>query len=81
MNKFLRKCIMDRKIVKMLIQKMSFNAIAKQLKVSKVRIRKINLMSVKEGYLEGRPLPDYPQAIFTYSDKIINREISPLDSR
>ncbi len=80
MNRFMRKCVMDRKIVQLLIQKKSFNKISKQLKVSKKRIRKINDMAQAEGYFDGGVMPEYPEAIFSYPAKVINQEISETDT-
>ena len=79
MDRFMRKCVMDRKIVQLLIQKKSFNKISKQLKVSKKRIRQIFDMAESEGYFEGKSLPEFPQAIFKYPAKVINKEISEID--
>jgi transposase len=64
----MRKCIVDRKIVELLVQKKSFNKISKQLKVGKTRIRKVYDLADKKGYLKGTPLPPYPQAVFDYRD-------------
>lgn len=79
MDRFMRKCIVDRKIVELLIQKKSFNKIAKQLKVGKVRIRKIYDMANEFGYLKGKPLLPYPQALFEYKDNPLLGPISEID--
>lgn len=68
MDRFMRKCVVDRKIVELLIQKKSFNKVAKALKVGKPRIKKVHKMALGEGYLEGTPLPNYPKAIFDYKE-------------
>ena len=57
MDRFMRKCVVDRKIVELLIQKKSFNKIAKLLKVGKPRIRKVRDMADELGYLKGVELP------------------------
>lgn len=77
----MRKCVMDRKIVQLLIQKRSFNKISKQLKVSKKRIRQINDMAKDAGYFNGQSLPEYPEIIFSYPAKVINREVSEVDTQ
>jgi len=74
MNRFMRKCIVDRKIVELLIQKKSFNKIAKQLRVGKPRIRKVNKEAIEFGYLKQTPLPPYPHALFEYKD---DRSLAP----
>lgn len=80
MDRFMRKCVMDRKIVQLLIKETSFNKISKQLKVSKKRVRQINDMAKEEGYFDGKKLPPYPEAIFKYPDKIINKPVSEIDT-
>lgn len=81
MDRFMRKCCMDRKIVQLLIKKRSFNKISKELKVGKRRIRKIHDMAEEFGYLKGVALPEYPQAIFDYPDKVKNPKVSDVDSQ
>lgn len=63
--------MMDRKIVEMLMHGASVRVIAKGLKVSKARIKKVREQGKARGYLppEGRgagptPLPGYPEAVF-----------------
>ena len=64
MNHFMRKCAMDRKIVEQLILKKSFNEIERDLPVGKKRIKKIHDLAKAMGYLDGKPLPTYPESIF-----------------
>lgn len=79
MNRFMRKCVVDRKIVQLLLRDESFNQIAKQLQVSKKRIRKICDMASKAGYLDGTPLPEYPQALFAYPETSLDGPVSLTD--
>lgn len=79
MNRFIRKCAVDRKIVELLTLKKSFNKISKELKVGKKRIRKVNDQALKFGYLSGTPLPAYPQAIFDYKDDPLLGPVSDID--
>ena len=79
MNRFMRKCVMDRKIVEQLIQKKSFNKISKQLKVSKVRIREIFDKANELGYLDQNPLPPYPEALFDYKEQSDKGPVSDVD--
>lgn len=79
MNRFMRKCVMDRKIVEQLIQKKSFNKISKNLKVGKARIRKIFDQATAAGYLNGAPLPPYPTALFEYKDDPLLGPVSDVD--
>jgi hypothetical protein len=64
MDHFMRKCAMDRKIVEQLILKKSFNEIERDLPVGKKRIKKVHDLAKALGYLDGRPLPPYPESIF-----------------
>jgi hypothetical protein len=68
MNRFMRKCAVDRKIVQQLLLKKSFNQITKDLKVGKRRVRKVCNSAKKLGYLEGKPMPSFPQPLFEYKD-------------
>ncbi len=79
MDRFMRKCVMDRKIVEQLIQKKSFNKISKQLKVGKARIRKIYNMAQEAGYFDSKPLPPYPTALFEYKDDSLLGPVSDVD--
>ena len=42
MNRFMRKCVMDRKIVQLLLKNTSSNKIVAELKVSKKELKKLN---------------------------------------
>lgn len=56
---------MDRKIIEFLILKKSFNQIAKELHVSKKRIRSLFEMANKEGFLSmEKELPPFPSPLF-----------------
>lgn len=68
MNRFTRKCVVDRKIVESLILKKSFNEISRTLKVGKRRIRTVNNLAKEMGYLDLTPLPPYPHALFEYKE-------------
>ena len=63
------RCIVDRKIVQLLIKGKSFNQISKEIHVSKVRIKKIKEMAIEAGHFDGRPLPPVPEAIFEYKNE------------
>ena len=68
MDRFMRKCVMDRKIVQFIIEKKSFNKISKTLNVGKKRIARVRKLAEEAGYLKGRPLPPPPESIFDYGD-------------
>jgi hypothetical protein len=55
---------LDRKIVEHLVQKKSLRWIVKHLKVGDRRVRRVVEAAKGMGYLDGVPLPPYPQAIF-----------------
>tara|TARA_B100000282_G_scaffold200664_1_gene146920 strand:- start:82 stop:1665 length:1584 start_codon:yes stop_codon:yes gene_type:complete len=68
MDRFMRKCAVDRKIVQQLLLKKSFNQITKDLKVGKRRIRSVHDEAERLGYLSGTKMPDFPQPIFEYKN-------------
>lgn len=68
MDRFMRKCAVDRKIVQQLILKKSFNQITKDLKVGKRRVRDVHDAAEKRGYLAGTKMPEFPQPIFNYEE-------------
>ena len=61
MNRFTRKCVVDRKIVESLILKKSFNEISRTLKVGKRRIRTVNNLRYNQfrRALSMRPIQKY----------------------
>lgn len=81
MDRFMEKSVMDRKIVQLLREGKSFNFIAKQFHVSKVRIKKIKEMANKSGYLDGRPMPPYPEALFQYESAKSDGAVSEIDKK
>lgn len=82
MDRFMEKCLMDRKIVQLLKRHFSFNKISKRLGVSKNRIRKIRAMAVEKGYLvNGTRLPPFPEAIFTYPPSKKEGPVSDIDAQ
>jgi hypothetical protein len=80
MDYFMKRCFMDRKIVELLITKKSFNKISKQLKVGKMRVRKLSILAKEKGYLDGAPLPSYPQPLFDYSSEKKEGPVSEIDA-
>ncbi|HXH74486.1 MAG TPA: hypothetical protein VNJ08_05950 [Bacteriovoracaceae bacterium] len=70
---------MDRKIVEHLILNKSFNDIEKHLKVVKKRIRKAHDLAKASGYLDGLPLPPYPESIFDPPDAEYPGPVSLID--
>mgnify|MGYP005674992931 FL=1 len=68
MDRFMRKCAVDRKIVQQLLLKKSFNQITKDLKVGKRRVRSVHDEAERLGYLSGTKMPDFPQPIFEYKN-------------
>lgn len=69
MNRFMRKCVVDRKIVEKILLKKSFNEIEKSEKVGKRRIRWVHDQAKKMGYLDGTPMPPPPEKLFDYPEK------------
>lgn len=68
MDRFMRKCVVDRKIVQQLLLGKSFNQITKQEHVGKRRVRKVHDLAKEYGYLDGKPLPPFPTPLFKYTD-------------
>ncbi len=64
MDRFNKRCLMDRKIVQLLINGKSFNRIARDHHVSKIRIRKVKEKALKAGYFDGREIPPTPEALY-----------------
>jgi transposase len=55
----------DRKIVEALLGGKAVNAITRDLKVGKERVRGVRERACEAGYLDGsRPLPPFPEALF-----------------
>lgn len=77
----MRRCIVDRKIVELLREGQRFNKIAKALKVGKRRIRKLHLLAKEAGYLDGKPLPLYPEAIFPIPTEEKSGAVSDVDAK
>lgn len=76
MDRFMRKCAMDRKIVEQLILKKSFNKIERDLQVGKKRVKKVYEMAKALGYLDGNPLPPYPAGVFESSHESTSLSMS-----
>ena len=55
---------MDRKIVQLFLDGKSKRKICEELKVGFRRIDKLLLLAKEKGYLDGIPLPPYPEALF-----------------
>jgi hypothetical protein len=79
MDHFIKKVLMDRKIVQALMAGDSFNQIAKTLHVGKRRIRAIHAKAKSLGYLNGKPLPPYPEAIFDYGENCRSGQKSEIE--
>ena len=80
MDRFMRKCVVDRKIVELLTLKKSFNKISKELNIGKKRVRKVHDLATEFGYFSGKSLPAYPQAIFDYKDDPLLGPVSAVDA-
>ena len=64
MTKASRRRKVDRKIVELLIAGKSQNHVVDALSVGKKRVRRARQEAEKAGYLDGVPLPPYPEAVF-----------------
>jgi transposase len=73
--------IMDRKIVVRLIEGDSFNTIVRELKVGKRRIKRLYAKALCAGYITLlRPLPPFPEKLFSGKDDSIEIKKIPTKS-
>ncbi len=56
--------LVDRKIVEYLMAGKSRRWIKRHLKIGSGRFEKVSALAQQHGYLDGEPLPGYPQALF-----------------
>jgi hypothetical protein len=63
---------MDRKIVELLVAGKSRRFIKEHLRIGSGRFEKVRKLAAEQGYLEGRALPDYPEALFP--DRVDRRQ-------
>jgi len=76
---------MDRKIVELLLNGRSYNSISRMLHVGKIRIRRLFIKAVAQGYLakDGKAgavaLPAYPAALFVDEVDLRTERISDTD--
>jgi hypothetical protein len=68
-KKATKEMFMDRKIVQLFLDGKSKRKICQELKVGSRRIDKLILLSKEKGYLDGIPLPPYPEALFERKKK------------
>ncbi|MDA8363697.1 MAG: hypothetical protein M0Z84_07725 [Gammaproteobacteria bacterium] len=64
MRQLTRRRLVDRKIVEYLVAGKSRRWIKKQLGVGGGRFEKVRAAAQAQGYLDGRTLPPYPEALF-----------------
>jgi hypothetical protein len=82
----------DRKIVELLIAGKSQNQVVAALSVGKKRVRIARQEAEKAGYLQGTPLPPYPEAVFpdpgarrrekiSYNDHLLHAHLAWIQER
>jgi hypothetical protein len=64
LKKATKEMFMDRKIVQLLLEGKTQRKKCQELKVGSRRVAKLLLLSKEKGYLDGTPLPPYPEALF-----------------
>ena len=69
-KKATKEMFMDRKIMQLFLEGKSKRKICQELKVGSRRIDKLILLSKEKGYLDGIPLPPYPEALFERKKKV-----------
>jgi hypothetical protein len=67
----------DRRIVELLIEGVSHREIRERLRVGTGRLAKVKALAEAHGYLQGVPLPPYPELLFP--DRIDRREARGSD--
>lgn len=73
-----RRRLVDRKIVEAILGGKGTNALVRDLKVGKERIRRVREKAQEAGYLDGsRALPPYPEALF--ADPVDGRSLRTSD--
>jgi hypothetical protein len=64
MKQLTRRHLVDRKIVEYLVAGKSRRWIKRHLAIGSGRFEKVRALAQQHGYLDGRALPTYPQALF-----------------
>lgn len=64
MKQLTRRRLVDRKIVALLVAGKSRRWIKDHLKIGSGRFEKVRALAAEQGYLNGRALPTYPEALF-----------------
>lgn len=64
MKQLNRRRAVDRKIVELLVAGKSRRFIKEHLNIGSGRFEKVKRLAVEHGYLKGRALPPYPEALF-----------------
>lgn len=80
-NKVQKRIVMERKVVESFILRKSHNKIAKDLGISKKRIKGIRIKATKYGYIDAdplTPLPPFPETLFP--DEILENFFPPSES-
>jgi hypothetical protein len=71
---------MDRKIVEQILANKPQRRIYGDLKIGWRRFSKVLRLAKEHGYLDGRPLPPFPEAIFKEPECLANTIVSDPDS-
>ena len=79
MRSVTRRRNLERKVVEYLIEGASQRWIIGHLKIGDRRIRKIAALAKFYGYLDGAPLPPYPEAIFPDPEDLRSKKSSEAD--
>lgn len=79
MRSITRRRALDRKAVEYLISGATKRWIIKNLKIGDRKLRKIEEQAKLFGYLEGTPLPPYPEALFPDPEDLRSKKSSVAD--
>ena len=72
MKQLTRRRLVDRKIVELLVAGKSRRFVKEHLNIGSGRFEKVKALAAEHGYLTGRALPAYPEALF--ADRLDRRQ-------
>lgn len=92
MQELTRRRLVDRKVVQYLIEGKSHRFIKQQLQIGSSRLEKVKRLAEQHGYINGRALPSYPEALFpdrsdrrtqqrSDTDRLLNAHIGFIEER
>lgn len=81
MKQLNRRRAVDRKIVELLVAGKSRRFIKERLNIGSGRFEKVKALAAEHGYLDGRALPSYPEALFPDRADRRGEQYSDIDAQ